>query len=213
MNKKLLLLDLDETLITTSLRQYNVISDFLKIHLNLPCCDYVKYLTLRKEQTLSNFDFYKLQNPNNDHDANFKKFYLNMIESKKYLAFDELIVEIDLLKKILLNNYSVILISLRNNVIESTNQLKNIGLFPIFDEIHFIGHRNTNYNPKTPIIKKIIADKKTIIGFVGDSKNDYLAAKESSIPFYYVSTGIYNYNLDSFCYQSINTLITKLLKQ
>src|SRR5690606_1351981 len=107
----------------------------------------------------------------------------------------------DLLKKTA-NQFDFVLLSLRSSELNSINQIKNLDLMNFFKEIHFLPHSADN-NPKS----KILEDLKTkypVESFVGDTIYDYQAAVSNQIKFIGVETGLFNLEIDSKKFSSIN---------
>lgn len=206
--KRCIVFDLDETLIYTHKRQFQVIKDFFQLH-NFPFnTSPDEYLFYRKSRTKTNTDFVKsLNHPNFDLNL-FGNYYSQSIESPKYLSFDELIVDLNKLKQ-LKKSYevSLIILSLRTNNVNSINQIRNLGIADIFDRIIFQKH-NSTLNPKTLSLLELKKEYE-ILHFIGDSYSDYHAAIEARVPFIKVDTGIYNFQCEESSFSSINQYLNK----
>ena len=209
--KPVFVFDLDETLISTAKRQYSVMSDFFHSkNIEFPY-NINEYSSLRKNNNLSNSDFFKIVCGNPDHFNAFRLFYSKFIESTKYLDIDSLIVDIELLAEFTSSlKIDLILISLRSNKSHSSVQLDRLNLKRFFLETIFLNH-DAQENPKTHDLKRL-QKIYNIVGFVGDSQSDFEASTETKIPFYKVNTGIYAYSINSEVYDNINEFLLNQLK-
>ncbi len=199
--RKVVLLDLDDTLIETFLRQYAVISDFITSK-SLPFkLSYAEYVAKRKAKRLSNSQLYRSLIKHRKLDDEFKSFYLKNIEDIKYLEKDALIVNLKLLERFKEKNLLVIL-SLRNNLDNSILELKKLGLFNLIEKAYFINHHEIE-NPKIKTILKIKGEYE-ILDFIGDSKKDHEAALSTGIHFSHVKTGLESEGISSNSYSDIN---------
>lgn len=187
MKDNAIILDLDDTLLSTHYRQYCCINDYLA-NIGLSFVDFEKYFQLRRSDNLSNSNLLKSLHIDPDWEK-FKLYYQQNIESEKYLALDTLIVEKQLLAEAKKKNFKLILLSLRSNQSNSLKQLQNSGLADYFDEIHFVQHELHN-NPKLALLKQL-SQSYNIIAFCGDSVSDYEAAEQLNINFVQVKTSLY----------------------
>ena len=130
-NKRTIFLDLDETLIDTSERHYRVYCDIIDI-LNLENIkSKVEFWNLKREGTstveiLDGIDK-KILNK-------FNKLWIKNIESKKYLSYDKLFDNTSKLLS-LLNNESLIALTMRNNRENLIWELKKLGIYNKFKSI------------------------------------------------------------------------------
>jgi phosphoglycolate phosphatase-like HAD superfamily hydrolase len=189
MKNKVLIVDLDDTLIATHYRQYNCINDYLKSVGN-KFISYTAYFDLRSANNLSNKNLLKPMYPDMDW-MQYDAFYAENIEAEKYLALDTLIVEKKYLTDFVKNGIKLILLSLRTNHINSVKQLQHLGLDTFFSEIYFV-HHNTLINPKISKLDDLKRENSNIIAFCGDSIADYEAAQLLTINFVQVRTALYN---------------------
>src|SRR4051812_29766720 len=113
MNHSALVFDLDDTLIDTRRRHFQVVHDFLTLKEITPF-SFDEYLEKRKRGTLSNIDLIRLCYPGKTLDKHFKDFWKENIESSYYLNFDTTIVDFDLLKQVSTAN-DIYILSLRSN--------------------------------------------------------------------------------------------------
>jgi phosphoglycolate phosphatase-like HAD superfamily hydrolase len=205
MMQKAILFDLDDTLIDTKIRHYQVIRKFLEISNSnvLPC--YNQYFDYRKcavkNENIINFF------SNADPDL-FLKYWHENIESVDFLQFDKQIVDEVVLKNLKeKENYIFILISLRSNQMNAYNQFNKFTFSKLFDHVFFLKHKKIA-NPKTSVITEL---KKhySILTFIGDSPTDFESSQESEVDFMGVETGWYLPGSHK-TYSSINEVISKL---
>lgn len=187
MKDKAIILDLDDTLVSTHYRQYCCINDFLTANeKNFIAFD--DYLQQRRQHNQSNTNLIKALKI----DLDWKSFYAHYtenIEAEKYLALDELIVEKNLLALAVQMNFKLVLLSLRSNPVNSEKQLQSLGIAGFFDKIIFEKHGDT-LNPKIFHLKQL-SSQFSIVAFCGDSTDDYEAAKQLNINFVQVKTALY----------------------
>lgn len=187
MKDKAIILDLDDTLVSTHYRQYCCINDFLTTNgKNFIAFD--DYLQQRRLNNLSNTNLIKTLKIDLDWES-FGIYYLQNIEAEKYLALDELIVEKGLLSLASEMNFKLVLLSLRSNSVNSEKQLQNLGIAEFFDRIIFEKHDGI-LNPKMYQLKQL-SSQFSIVAFCGDSIADYEAAKQLNINFVQVKTALY----------------------
>lgn len=188
MKENSIILDLDETLVSTHLRQYKCIHDYITNAGKL-FIDFNDYFELRRQHGFSNTKL--LEHIGIGLDWNdFRSYYLTNIESPEYLLFDELIVDKKLLAKAVGKGYKLVLVSLRSNHKNSKKQLQNLGIADLFESIYFEYH-NAQLNPKLSRIKEL-STKYNIVSFCGDSVTDYEVAELLNINFVQVKTALYN---------------------
>lgn len=204
----MLIVDLDDTLIDTQIRQYEVFCFVVKNHLALtPQHDKETYYTIRREKGFSNISFLKTYyNINEDSQTHFRDKWLELIEDKKFLSLDRPILKnADALtgfsKK---NSLSLILLSLRSFPERGLEQLRSLGMESWFDQVFFLQHHPVN--PKIETVRKLKEKSSNIVGLIGDSSIDKEAAELNGIPFYKVNTGIYNF-VSKNEFDTINDLI------
>ena len=188
MKHKTIVLDLDDTLISTHYRQFCCIENYLALK-KIDFISYEKYYHIRHHQNLSNSELLKICNANIDMN-DFKQYYLANIESPEYLAFDSVIVEKEYLKRLKDKSIHLILLSLRNNEANSKEQLRLLGISQYFDEVHFVKHNALN-NSKVDILKQLQKEN-NIFAFCGDSESDHKAALLAGIDFIQVKTSLYS---------------------
>lgn len=179
--------DLDETLISTSFRQYKVICDMFP---DVNFSDYNDYEMERFQKSLSNYKW--LSNYIKDlTKENYIGRYTRVIENPEYLKYDTLKVELNLFQNLVhLRKKKLILVSLRKNAKNGLDQLKHLKLFPYFSEIYFLNHTERT-NPKIDLIRKL-KSKYKIEGYIGDSSIDFEASDINNVPFFPVHSTIHN---------------------
>lgn len=179
--------DLDETLISTSYRQYRVLCALFP---DLKLSNYNDYEILRFKKSLSNYKWVSKYIKELSREL-YIGLYTPIIENPKYLKHDSLKVDLNLLEKLVYHEKKkLILVSLRKNEKNGLDQLKNLKLFPYFSEIHFVKH-NELVNPKVDVIRKL-KSKYNIEGYIGDSFIDFEAAEINNVPFLPVHSTIHN---------------------
>lgn len=188
MKDKLIILDLDDTLVSTHLRQYICIKDYLD-QSGINFADYNTYFELRRTNNFSNTALLRHLQIDTDWD-DFKTYYLANIESEKYLSLDELIVNKKHLIRAIKKGFKLTLLSLRSNHVNSNKQLKQLGIADLFEEIYFVYH-DSLANPKIEKLKQFKEQYSSIV-FCGDSLSDYEAAQQLNINFVQVKTALYH---------------------
>lgn len=187
MKDKAIILDLDDTLLSTHYRQYCCINDYL-INEGKEFIAFDDYLQMRHSNNLSNTNLLKSLNIDLDWEA-FKLYYLNNIELEKYLALDELFVEKHFLAELVEKDFKLVLLSLRGNEANSQKQIHNLGIDVFFERIYFEKHDQST-NPKLNRLQQLNTDF-DIVAFCGDSVSDYEAAQQLNINFVQVKTSLY----------------------
>ncbi|MDM1547551.1 MULTISPECIES: HAD family hydrolase [Empedobacter] len=201
-----IVLDFDDTLIDTKQRQYQVIKTFFNSY-QIEISDFENYLKYRILNKASNTDFASQYLNNEIQLEDYKNYFKTRIESDDFLKYDQLIVEVELLKKISLN-YKLVLLSLRTHYNQGEKQLSQLGLKEYFSEIYFLKHHEIN--PKTDILINL-KQKFYPVTFIGDTISDYEAANKSEVDFYGVNTGLFSLSNNINTFEDINQyLITKL---
>ncbi len=188
MKDNAIILDLDDTLISTHFRQYRCMHDYLS-HVGIRFIDFDVYLELRRLHSFSNTKLLESLHIALDWE-DFRFFYLTNIESEKYLALDKLIVDKQLLTVIQQKNFKLILLSLRGNHQNSKRQLQDLGIDTCFTAIYF-EHHHPDTNPKLSRLKQLITEY-NVIAFCGDTVSDYEAAELLNINFVQVKTSLYD---------------------
>lgn len=179
--------DLDETLISTSHRQYKVLCE---VFTDLNHSNYNDYEIERFKKSLSNYKW--LTNHIKDLSReNYIDRFAPIIEDPEYLKYDTLKVDLNLFQNLVYQQKKkLILVSLRKNEKNGLDQLKNLKLFPYFREIHFLKHTEL-VNPKIDVIRKL-KSKYNIEGYIGDNTIDFEAANINNVPFFPVHSTIHN---------------------
>lgn len=187
MKNKAIILDLDDTLLSTHYRQYCCINDYLTRE-GKQFISFEDYFNMRRSNNLSNSNLLKTLNIDLDREA-FRSYYLKNIESENYLALDELIVEKHFLAEAGQKDFELVLLSLRSNHVNSQNQIQHLGIAGFFAGIYFEKHDQGN-NPKLNRLQQLNSDL-DIVAFCGDSVSDYEAALQLNINFVHVKTSLY----------------------
>jgi phosphoglycolate phosphatase-like HAD superfamily hydrolase len=205
-----IIFDLDETLISTTKRQFQIFKDFFSMNsLNVEF-DYSKYLNLRRNFRLTNSEVYSNIVFNNELFNKFRIYYLNNIENLDYLSLDSLLIfdkNIIALKELMFKcDYK--LVSLRSNMVNSLNQIEKIGLNHLFSEVLFLQH-DLNANPKTKVIENLKEPYERII-FVGDALSDYEAACAANVEFIKVKSGLWDFEYNGIEFSDVNDFISTI---
>lgn len=187
MKDKAIILDLDDTLLSTHYRQYCCIHDYL-INEAKPFLSFEEYFQKRRADNLSNTNLLKTLNIEMDWEA-FRSYYLNNIESDNYLDLDKLIVEKHFLAEAGEKEFKLVLLSLRANEVNSLKQIHHLGIDVFFERIYFEKHI-AGTNPKLNRLQQLNKDF-DIVAFCGDSESDYEAARQLNINFVQVKTSLY----------------------
>ncbi|CAN5496007.1 hypothetical protein BH11BAC3_BH11BAC3_01140 [soil metagenome] len=185
MRTNAILFDLDDTLIDTKARHFNIVSDFLRAHDKV--IDFVNYLEMRKANKMSNKQIIQQYHSLDEHE--FATFWNLNIENPDYFNYDKELVNFDLLEKLKKSNtYDFILLSLRSNASAAIQQSVNFSFFSLIDEYQFLKHADIN-----PKIEKMIFFKSQYdhIIFVSDSQEDCNAAAIAGVEFAGVESGMY----------------------
>lgn len=187
MKDNAIILDLDDTLLSTHYRQYCCINDYLT-NTGLAFIDFDRYFQLRRTKKISNTQL--LTNLNIDPDwEKFRTYYRENIEAEKYLALDELIVEKHFLTDAVQKNFKLIVLSLRSNHENSKKQLAALDIANFFTAVYFEQHDFAT-NPKLKRLQQLNTDY-NLISFCGDALSDYEAAQQLNINFVQVKTSLY----------------------
>ncbi len=201
-----IVLDLDDTLINTNFRQYEVIRSFFDLY-NVKISSFQDYLDFRISNKASNVNYAEQYFCKKIDLKIYRDYFIENIEKDRFLDLDTLIVEIDLLKK-LSEEYNLVLLSLRSSYIQGIKQLEKLKLKPFFNDIYFVKHNIIN--PKILILNNLKLQS-NILSFVGDTVTDYEAARNCELPFIVVNTGLFKITEKLETYETINNYIkTKL---
>lgn len=204
-----IVLDLDDTLLSTHYRQYACLRDYLEIE-GIPFMLFEDYLKMRRLNNLSNTNLLKAMHIRLDWER-FTSYYLDNIESERYLDLDELIVDKNFLHKAVQKELTLILLSLRTNAANSLRQINKLGIDVYFKDIYFEPHSNA-LNPKLGRLDQL-SKRYEIIAFCGDTESDYEAARQLNINFVQVKTSLYV--LPNFeraeQYDNINEFLSKIV--
>ncbi len=188
MKPNALIFDLDDTLIDTRKRHYQIVIDFLTISGITINLSFNEYINIRKDNNFTNLQLLKHKYPTERLENKFNAFWKENIESSSYLKLDELIADYDMLKKSSITN-DLYILSLRSNHFNAINQVKSFPFYSLFHNVFFLSHQKDN-NPKT---NELLRLKKLYneIKFIGDSESDIEAAFNASVNIILVKTGIY----------------------
>jgi len=187
-SKRIIILDLDETLIDTSERHYQVYCDINRI-LNLENLKSKVEFWDMKREGISTVEILDIVDENI-----LNKFYnlwIKNIESKKYLIYDKLFN--DTLKFLsALNKESLLVLTMRNNRVNLIWELKKLGIYYEFKSILSCSPI-TNIDKTIPLLEYAKKNgqnfnKNSII--IGDSETDIITGKKLKLKTLAVSYGI-----------------------
>ncbi len=178
MDKSIIFLDLDGTILDVSERIYQIYCYILKKH-NKKFLERKKYLNLKREKVLIK----KILKETNSEDilSDYKKKWNELIEKPYYLKLDKITLSERWALISLKKDYKLVLVTLRNNQKEFFNQLEREKIDKIFDNI-LISPGNLQHfkwRIKLNLLKKEQFNKNSVI--VGDTETDILAGKHLGI--------------------------------
>lgn len=205
MRTKAILFDLDDTLIDTGKRHFNIVKNFINAQgkqINLE-----EYLNIRKKNNWSNSQIIK--NVYSLNTVDFSSFWKSNIESIEYLKYDTEIVNSVLLDELKIKTpCDLILLSLRSNPESAEKQFEQFSFFHLFDKYHFINHSDLN-----PKVEKLKMYKKLYqqMVFVSDSQQDCKAAELAGVDFVGVQSGIYNLDCNE-TFENVNFFLLKQIE-
>lgn len=201
-----IVLDFDDTLISTNRRQYEVIKSFFDGY-NIVIDPFDEYIHYRKTFKATNVNFANRFITNSDLKNTYRDYFIKNIESDVFLRYDQLIVDLNLIRKVS-TKINLVLLSLRSSREQGIKQLIKLGLKDCFNEILFVKHEI--YNPKIEVLNNLKLQTQEIT-FVGDSINDYEAARESGVDFIGVGTGLFILPENLNILDNINVYLEKLI--
>lgn len=201
MRTKAIIFDLDDTLIDTKKRHFEIVVEFLKARGKV--LGFNEYQNLRKKNNWSNKqlidNLYSLGDE-------FSIFWRLNIENAEYLKYDVEIVNTQLLSKIKAkDSYDFILLSLRSNFKTAEDQFKRFCFSSLIDKYYFLKH--SDLNPKIEELKRLHEIYPQLF-FIGDSNMDCDAAKKAGVDFVGVQTGIYDITCQPI-FDNINDFLIK----
>lgn len=202
-----IVLDFDDTLVNTNLRQYLVIESFFDQY-QIKIESFDNYIKFRLKTKASNTEFARKYINSFELLNEYKEYFSSQIESDDFLIKDDLIVDKNLLKTIS-SKYNIILLSLRTSCQQGIKQMAKLGLIDFFNEIYFLKHQVIN--PKIEVLKKL-KEKTQILAFVGDTTSDYDAANQSQTNFIGVNTGLFPLPTKLATFENINTYLQTLIE-
>lgn len=172
--------DLDGTLIDIKKRDFQVYSDILHLYSCTPI-NIDLYWSLRREKK-NIFELLQLSDfPSLYYDCFLQKRQ-ELIEQVEYLLLDELFPFVFPVLEYLKRNYKCILVTKRNDVDVTNEQLKRLKLVDYFDDIYI-----------TLSNKKLIFQKIESLEYViGDTENDIVPANSINIKTIAIASGIRN---------------------
>lgn len=170
--------DLDGTLVDVKRRDFQVYSDILCSYSCTPI-DIDLYWSFRREKK-NIFEILRLSDFPPSYYGHFIKERQELIERAEYLLLDELFPSVLSVLEYLRKNYKCILVTKRNNIEVTNEQLKRLRLIDCFEDIHI-----------TLLDKKLIFQTIESLQYViGDTENDIIPANSLNVSTIAVSSGI-----------------------
>ncbi|MDP3698728.1 MAG: HAD family hydrolase [Nanoarchaeota archaeon] len=138
MGKKIIF-DFDGTLIDISERYYAVFCECCAA-INISPLSKEKYLHLKRKGIKDAQILVQEYHLSSDRIINFKQYRNSILEESRYLDMDRLHQSVrPLLAELQEKKYELVLLSLRDNINNSVNQLKNLGISDFFSKVIFTG--------------------------------------------------------------------------
>jgi len=186
MNKKLIIFDMDGTLVNSSLTIANAIN-YVRKNLGFEAMDQTKILRMVNDHTLNPAKtFYHAESFDSDHERWFSEYYTKNHENE--LVLYEGIKEMLMHLKEAGHTLAVATNAYRGSTIES---LTHLGVYEYFDAIACYDDVE-NGKPHPDMLYKILDElehskEKSI--FIGDGPRDEMASKNAEIPYIMVDWG------------------------
>lgn len=203
--KEAIVFDLDNTLLDTLPRHYQVYCEIVKRR-GAPPLSYGVYVAMRANNDLGNS---VLIDRVHGFQENVDKEWLEAIESTEMLRLDQCIIDRNLLVRIA-EDYIIILLSLRSNLENAQRQLTQLGILEYFQKVIFLRHQS-EVNPKVKALQALSCEW-VLRYFVGDSGADFEASEQSNVPFVAVDTGLYKQKFVANKFPTVNHFISNLIK-
>ncbi len=197
MDKKVIFIDLDGTVLNVSERIYQVYREILRGY-DKKFLPKKEYLKLKREKRPIGEILKKTEAK--DILLKFEKEWKEKIEDHYFLNFDMISLSTKKTLLYLKNNYKLVLVTLRNHPKRLTIQLRDKKIDKIFDKILVRSVRD--YGPKWKVKYNLIKkygnyDKNSII--IGDTKTDILAGKKLGIKTVALTGGMRNREILKKC--------------
>jgi phosphoglycolate phosphatase-like HAD superfamily hydrolase len=186
MKASAVLFDLDDTLIDTRKRHFEIVKDFVGRYSKE--LNFDDYIMMRKTNNWSNSQV--IQQKFGLNKDEFTLFWKRNIECRQYLEHDNEIVSYTLLENLKATGlYDFILLSLRSNPQSAEQQFQKFAFSKLFNEYAFLQHADVN--PKILKLKYYKSLYRHLV-FISDSQDDCHAATLSGVDFVGVQSGIYH---------------------
>lgn len=179
--------DFDGTLLDSRKRHQVVLNEILKEYdIELDTSDLIEF----KRENKSNVDYLISKGINDDLAHKIQTKWIELIEKEQYLSFDTLYAHTIKLLEQYSNEYSLILVTARNNKAGLENQIDKFDLRKYFKEICVVNSGKNASNDKAQILKEKNATK-----FFGDTLSDKKAADIAGIEFEHFNDGFHSKKL------------------
>jgi phosphoglycolate phosphatase-like HAD superfamily hydrolase len=169
-----LVLDFDDTIVSTSARLRSVLNSLLPITAILSESEFNR---LRSNYRIR--EIFQLRSGSAW--SNIEEVFNQRVEETAYLALDSLIVRREELEILSQLSDGLVVCSIRSNRDGLIWQLKNLGVDLYFKEVVTVARQSAQIS-KTGALK-LLRDKYGELFFVGDTVDDFLSAKEAQVLF------------------------------
>ena len=179
--KPRLFLDLDGTLLDSSLRHKKVLDDVLsEFNINISTNNLIGF----KKDGKNNVDFMLAQRINKDTALKIQKQWVLKIENNENLSKDRLFPDTLNFLSAAIQKYDLYLLTARTNKQAVLSQLTMLGITDFFSQIFIVEPGKNAALEKT----KILASNNANI-MIGDTETDYEAAAANNISFFAINRG------------------------
>ena len=205
--KKLIIFDMDGTLVDSSVTIVNAIN-YVRSKVNLQALDKDLILTKVNDPALNPaLFFYEAENFSADHEAWFSQYYTNHHEQELelYSGIKELLEEL----KTLGYKLAIATNAYRNSTLQSLGHLNILEYFESIACYDDVGRGK----PAPDMLEKNLEDlqlKAKDAIFIGDSERDLLASKSLNIDYLMVNWGFSDYKDAIHCIEELKNRILEL---
>jgi phosphoglycolate phosphatase len=177
LNEKIILFDLDGTIIDIRSKFYNLYVDCLTQHGGTPISN-EQYWHLKQVKT-SELDILKISSSENVFQS-YEKDRMSRIESIQYLQFDEVWTGLESYLHRLKSKYHLSIATLRRDPESLAWQINHLNLNKYFENIIFPPKDSNDairYEIKVNMVRNVFGEKELSGWFIGDTEVDILAGK------------------------------------
>lgn len=182
--KKIVIFDLDETLLDTSERHYMIYSEITK-EFDLIKLSKSSYWSKRKKGN-SNLDVLVSQGLESINIPNVLKYWIKSIEIQDHLDLDTPFDYAEYYLNKLNEKYSLWLVTLRTNTKGLYQQIDSLKWDTFFDRIIPVKHTSNNSAGKANEVKVNLKQEDEVLIWIGDSLIDREAAKYINTTFIHI---------------------------